>query len=112
MAYKGYFDTDKVSNLLNVPTLGKIWIDTSEDEEVGGYGMVHNRPHTDAAKQKMRETGKPKRRKSGTIISPKGEKVKFDCLSHFCKENGLSTGHVSELLNGKRKTVKGWTYGI
>ena len=112
MAYKGYFDTDKISEALDMPNLGKIWIDTSKDGYVKGYGMVHNRPHTAAAKQKMRETGKPTLHKAGTIISPNGEKVKFSCLTHFCKEYGLSTGHVSELLSGKRKSVKGWTYGV
>jgi hypothetical protein len=109
MAYSGYFDTKKISKLLGVPYYGKIWIDTSEDENVHGYGMIHNRPHTESAKQKMRETGKPTLRKGGAIIAPNGKIVKFDCLSHFCKENGLSSGHISELLNGKRKSVKGWT---
>jgi hypothetical protein len=111
MAYKGFWDTDKVSKFLGLPSIGKVWIDTSKDEEVKGYGMIHNRPHTEEAKQKMRESGKPGLHKKGTVVSPTGEIVKFSCLTHFCKENKLSTGHVSELLNGKRNTVKGWKRG-
>jgi len=50
--------------------------------------------------------------KGGTIVAPNGEVVEFDCLTDFCKEHGLSTGHVSEMMNGKvRKSVKGWTRG-
>ena len=111
MSYKGFWDTDKVSKFLGLQSIGKVLIDTSKDEEVKGYGMLHNRPHTEEAKKKMRETGKPSLCKSGTVVSPTGEIVKFSCLSHFCKENNLSSGHVSELLNGKRNTVKGWKRG-
>ncbi len=111
MAYKGFWDTDKVSKFLGLPSIGKVWIDTFKDEEVKGYGMIHNRPHTEEAKQKMRESEKPGLHKKGTVVSPTGEIVKFSCLTHFCKENKLSTGHVSELLNGKRNTVKGWKRG-
>ena len=108
MSYKGNFNTDALSAVLNLPTLGDILIDTSLDEEVKSYGMLHNRPHTEQAKQKMRDTPKPGLHKAGTIIAPNGEKVKFACLSHFCKEYKLSSGHVSELMSGKRNSVKGW----
>ena len=112
MAYKGFFNTDKLSESLGIPSLGDVWIDTSKDVEVKSYGMIHNRPHTESAKQKMRETRKPTLHKGGTIVAPNGEVVEFDCLTDFCKEHGLSTGHISEMMNGKvRKSVKGWTRG-
>ena len=111
MAYKGFFNTDKLSENLGIPSLGDVWIDTSKDVEVKSYGMIHNRPHTESAKQKMRETLRPTTHKGGTIIAPNGEVVKFSCTSHFCKEYGLSKGHISELMSGKRKSVKGWTRG-
>jgi hypothetical protein len=50
---------------------------------------------------------KPSLQKGGTVIKD-GECVTFTCLSHFCREYSLSTGHICELLQGKRKSVKGW----
>jgi hypothetical protein len=38
-----------------------------------------------------------------------GEKVFFDNMSEFGRINGLSAVKICELLNGKRKTYKGWT---
>lgn len=112
MSYKGYYNTDKLSESLSIPSLGDVWIDTSKDEGVKGYGMIRNRPHTESVKQKMRETRKPGLHKGGTIIAPNGKIVKFNCLTDFCKEHGLLTGHVSEMMNNKvRKSVKGWTRG-
>ena len=111
MAYSGLFNTDKLSEVLRIPSIGSVWIDTSKDENVKGYGMIHNRPHTEAAKKKMREVGKPSLHKGGIVISPTGEIIKFECLTHFCKRYGLSTGHMCELLKNKRKTVKGWKNG-
>jgi hypothetical protein len=32
MSYKGIFHTDKLSEVLNIPSLGDVYIDTSEDE--------------------------------------------------------------------------------
>ena len=38
-----------------------------------------------------------------------GEKVFFDNMKEFGEKNGLSSVKICELLNGKRKTYKGWT---
>jgi hypothetical protein len=38
-----------------------------------------------------------------------GEKVFFENMTQFGKENGLSPVKICELMNGKRKTYKGWT---
>ena len=67
--------------------------------------------HSETTKVKMSKSmtgiGKPSLHKGGTLVRD-GEVVSFTCLSHFCKEHKLSSGHVCELLQGKRKTVKGW----
>lgn len=144
MSYKGFWDTDKVSKFLGLPSIGKVWIDTTEDEmwncysdavrnaksntatmywnnlsdeervdRLKNHGMT-GKKHSKETCEKMSKSAKkpkPQRQKGGSIVSPTGEIVKFSCLTHFCKENKLSTGHVSELLNGKRNTVKGWKRG-
>lgn len=38
-----------------------------------------------------------------------GEKVFFENMSEFGRTHGLTTVKICELLNGKRKTYKGWT---
>lgn len=38
-----------------------------------------------------------------------GEKTFFESMAEFGKQNGLSSVKICELLNGKRKTYKGWT---
>lgn len=38
-----------------------------------------------------------------------GEKVFFENMSEFAKSNGMTAVKICELLNGKRKTYKGWT---
>lgn len=42
------------------------------------------------------------------FVSPSGEVVEVTNLSKFSRENGLSNGKLSALLNGKRKSHKGW----
>jgi predicted transcriptional regulator len=38
-----------------------------------------------------------------------GEKVFFENMTEFGKQHGLTPVKICELLNGKRKTYKGWT---
>jgi hypothetical protein len=38
-----------------------------------------------------------------------GEKVFFENMTEFGKQHGLTAVKICELLNGKRKTYKGWT---
>jgi hypothetical protein len=38
-----------------------------------------------------------------------GEKVFFENMSEFAKTQGMTAVKICELLNGKRKTYKGWT---
>jgi len=38
-----------------------------------------------------------------------GEKVFFQSMTEFGKQHGLTPVKICELLNGKRKTYKGWT---
>jgi hypothetical protein len=43
------------------------------------------------------------------LVSPKGEVIEVTNYSKFSRENGLSNGKISMLVNGKRKSHKGWT---
>lgn len=38
-----------------------------------------------------------------------GEKIFFDNMTEFGKKHGLTPVKICELMNGKRKTYKGWT---
>ena len=38
-----------------------------------------------------------------------GEKTFFENMTEFGKQQGMSAVKICELLNGKRKTYKGWT---
>lgn len=46
--------------------------------------------------------------KSCKLISPDGEVVDVFNFAKFARENGLSNGKISALLNGERKQHKGW----
>lgn len=89
------------------------WNNLTEDEKIKrlqNHGMT-GKKHSKKTKEKMKKSSIGKKRpslhKKGRLI--KDDKiVEFSCLSHFCKENNLSTGHICELLQGKRKSVKGW----
>lgn len=37
-----------------------------------------------------------------------GEKVFFENMSEFCRQNDLSIVKICEIMNGKRKSYKGW----
>lgn len=43
------------------------------------------------------------------LLSPKGEVVEVKNYAKFSRENGLSNGKISMLVNGTRKSHKGWT---
>ncbi len=43
------------------------------------------------------------------LVSPEGQVIEAKGLKKFCELNNLSSGHIHEVLNGKRKTCKGWT---
>ena len=89
------------------------WANLTEDERrdrLENHGMS-GKKHTEETRMKMRQANlgskRPTLYKGGTLVKD-GVVVSFTCLSHFCKENKLSSGHVCELLKGKRKSVKGW----
>ena len=78
-------------------------------KSTGGLPPGFRHSETTKAKMSKSATGKtrPGIHKGGALIKD-GVVVPFTCLTHFCKENKLSSGHVCELLQGKRKSVKGW----
>lgn len=94
-------------------TMAIYWNNLTEEqkkERLKNNGMV-GKKHSEKTKEKMKKSAtgskKPHLHKKGRLI--KDDKiVEFSCLSHFCKENNLSSGHICELLQGKRKSVKGW----
>lgn len=43
------------------------------------------------------------------LLSPDGEVIEVNNYSKFSREYGLSNGKISMLVNGKRKSHKGWT---
>lgn len=42
------------------------------------------------------------------LLSPDGEPHFISNIRDFCRKNGLCSAHISSLLNGKRKSHKGW----
>jgi hypothetical protein len=44
------------------------------------------------------------------FIAPSGNNVVIVNLQAFCRENGLDVVHMRELISGKRKRHKGWTW--
>jgi group I intron endonuclease len=44
------------------------------------------------------------------FIDPKGRLVCITNLKAFCRERGLSPVHMHQLVSGKRKSHKGWTW--
>jgi hypothetical protein len=44
------------------------------------------------------------------FINPEGQKVVISNLTNFCRENNLMAVHMYELINGKRKSHKGWRW--
>ena len=88
------------------------WDNLNEDDRKTRLSHLNGAIKSKETRNKIRmahlNREKPHLHKGGTLIKD-GNCISFTCLSHFCKENGLSSGHVCELLQGKRKSVKGWT---
>lgn len=94
-------------------TAALYWNNLTEEkrkERLKNHGMS-GKKHSEKTKEQMKKSAigikKPTLHKKGQLIKD-GKIVEFSCLSHFCRENNLSSGHVCELLQGKRKSVKGW----
>lgn len=59
---------------------------------------------SEESKRKLSEA----RERPFKIISPSGIVIEGVNLNKFCKEHDLKSGHMSEVVNGKRKQHKGW----
>lgn len=46
--------------------------------------------------------------KTWNVVTPTGEALTVTNLSKFCKENGLNTPSMYEVMSGKRRTHKGY----
>lgn len=105
------YNKDALNHKSNTAAL--YWNNLTEEkrkERLKNHGMI-GKKHSEKTKQKMRKsavgTKKLSLHKKGCLVKD-GKIVEFSCLSHFCKEYNLSSGHICELLQGKRKSVKGW----
>lgn len=49
--------------------------------------------------------------KNHRLISPDGQEVSFSNISTFCKQFNLHSGHISEVLKGKRASHKNYKKG-
>mgnify|MGYP001407931752 CR=1 FL=1 len=49
----------------------------------------------------------PDSHKGGRLMKD-GVVYEFGCIMHFAKEHGLNNCHVGNVLNGKRRSHKGW----
>ncbi|AIX30193.1 group I intron endonuclease [Synechococcus phage ACG-2014f] len=86
------------------------WDSLTPEEKHIRCNLRKNYKHSDVTKYKMSVSAhknKPHLHKGGKLIKD-GVVEEFKCMTHFCKKHTLSTGHVCELLQGKRKSVKGW----
>lgn len=50
-------------------------------------------------------------RKPHRLIDPEGLEVTFDNISSFCKKFDLHKGHISQVLNGNRRSHKNYKRG-
>lgn len=72
--------------------------------------MGRSRPSfTDEWKEKLSLSHKDQGAKDYVLCSPSGEIIAVRNLRRFCKENGLSSGCMSDVVTGKRAAHKGWT---
>lgn len=46
------------------------------------------------------------------FIRPDGERITITNLQAFCRENNLGVAHMRDLISGKRKSHKGWTWNL
>jgi hypothetical protein len=73
--------------------------------QMGEKNSFYGRKHTEEVKRKNKES---KEVKSFSVISPTGEIIHSQNSNQFCRDNDLNNGHFSKLLNGKRKSHKGF----
>lgn len=73
--------------------------------QMGEKNSFYGRRHTEEVKRKNKES---KEVKSFSVISPTGEIIHSQNSNQFCRDNNLCVGSFSKLLNGKRKSHKGF----
>ena len=106
-----WIDTTTLCKTFNVDGACSMLVDMTPCKTGNFTGGMTGVKHSEETKQLLsdRLAGRviPSLHKGGKIMKD-GVVREFDCLSHICKELNLSTGHLSELMSGKRRIVKGW----
>ncbi|HGY9608171.1 hypothetical protein [Vibrio harveyi] len=77
------------------------------DKDIYGNGLLYSpdtcrfvTPQANAEKAKAKEY---------MLCNPQGEVVTIYNMAKHCKQHGLSSGAMSEVISGKRRSHKGWT---
>lgn len=106
-----WWDTTILCELFNVNGAANYLVDATPVHIHNYIGGMSGHKHSDKTKKKMRQSKLGVRmftlHRGGKIMKD-GVVREFDCLSDICKELNLSTGHLSEVMSGKRRSVKGW----
>lgn len=88
------------------------WDSFTAEERAEMCSHIANRVKSDAERKKISDAHKGREKyynRVGGALIKDGKVVEFDCIKYFCIEHGLHNGHITQVLNGKRKSHKGWT---
>jgi len=66
------------------------------------------RKHSEETKTKLAEITRERNSRTHRFIDPEGEIVVIHNLAKFCRENGLNSGHMTQVELGKKNHHKGW----
>ena len=98
------YNFDGIDEFLGVEPEGTDYVDVFTPTRIPN---PHHPDTRKAISEAITGIKRPYLHKGGKLIKD-GVVEEFKCMSHFCKKYKLSTGHLCELLQGKRKSVNGW----
>lgn len=71
--------------------------------------LMTGREFSDETRRKMREAWHKRRGYSYVFVAPNGQQYETTDLAAFCEEYGLSKHSMTDILRGRRETIRGWT---
>ena len=89
-----WWDTTKLCEFFDVDGACNMLVDTTPVKNHGMGGTNKGEVY-------------PESQKGGRLMKD-GVVYEFNCITHFSKEHGLNNCHVGNVLNGKRRSHKGW----